>query len=80
MPSIDHYGTYSTATRVDKPAGIGMTGEMKLQQRVKVPRNESIVVWGMQGTDKQSMVSYSTIDETLKTANWAMTVRLSFKE
>ncbi|MNR63427.1 hypothetical protein D3C85_1857320 [compost metagenome] len=55
-----------------------MTGEMKLQQSVKVPQDESIVVWGLQGTDKQSMQSYSTIAETLKIAKWAMTVQLGF--
>lgn len=75
---IDHNGYYSSAVRVDKPAGIGLTGEMKLQQSVKVPHDESIVVWGLQGTDKQSMLSYSTIAETLKIAKWAMTVRLGF--
>ncbi|NOU67652.1 hypothetical protein GC096_26875 [Paenibacillus sp. LMG 31461] len=75
---IGRNGYYSSAVRVDKPAGIGMTGEMKLQQSVRVPQNESIVVWGLQGTDKQSMLSYSNIAETLKIAKWAMTVRLGF--
>lgn len=75
---IERYGSYSSAVRVDKPAGIGLTGEMKLQQNVKAPNDESIVVWGLQGTDKQSMLSYSTIAETLKIAKWAMTVRLGF--
>ncbi len=75
---IERNGYYSSAVRVDKPVGIGLTGEMKLQQSVKVPRDESIVVWGLQGTDKQSMLSYSTIAETLKIAKWAMTVRLGF--
>jgi hypothetical protein len=75
---IERNGYYSSAVRVDKPAGIGMTGEMKLQQSIKVPQNESIVVWGLQGTDKQSMLSYSPIAETLKIAKWAMTVRLGF--
>ncbi|NQX61256.1 hypothetical protein [Paenibacillus qinlingensis] len=75
---IGRNGYYSSAVRVDKPVGIGLTGEMKLQQSVKVPQDESIVVWGLQGTDKQSMLSYSTIAETLKIAKWAMTVRLGF--
>ncbi|CAN7604692.1 hypothetical protein [Paenibacillus sp. LjRoot56] len=75
---IERNGYYSSTIRVTKPEGIGLTGEMKLQQSVKVPQNESIVVWGLQGTDKQSMLSYSTIAETLKIAKWAMTVRLGF--
>lgn len=75
---IERNGYYSSTVRVDKPAAIGMTGEMKLQQSVRVPQKESIVVWGLQGTDKQSMLSYSTIAETLKIAKWAMTVRLGF--
>ncbi|OAS22726.1 hypothetical protein [Paenibacillus oryzisoli] len=75
---IERHGSYSSAVRVDKPAEIGLTGEMKLQQNVTAPNDESIVVWGLQGTDKQSMLMYSTIPETLKIAKWAMTVRLGF--
>jgi hypothetical protein len=75
---IERNGYYSSTVRVNKPEGIGLTGEMKLQQSAKVPQDESIVVWGLQGTDKQSMLSYSTIPETLKIAKWAMTVRLGF--
>ncbi|NOU72750.1 hypothetical protein GC098_15195 [Paenibacillus sp. LMG 31458] len=75
---VSESGYASTAVRVDKPAGINMTGEMRLQQKEKVPLDESTIVWGLQGNDKQQMFSYSSIVETLQSAQWAMVVRVGF--
>lgn len=75
---VSESGYASTAVRVDKPAGLNMTGEMRLQQKEKVPLDESTIVWGLQSTDKQQMLSYSSIAETLQSAQWAMVVRVGF--
>lgn len=65
---VSERGYASTVVRVDKPAGLNITGEMRLQQKEKVPLDESTIVWGLQGTDKQQMLSYSSIAETLQSA------------
>ncbi|KQX68971.1 hypothetical protein [Paenibacillus sp. Root444D2] len=75
---ISESGYASTAVRVDKPAGLNIIGEMRLQQKEKVPLDESTIVWGLQGTDKQQMLSYSSIAETLQSVQWAMVVRVGF--
>ncbi|MEC0146684.1 hypothetical protein [Paenibacillus alginolyticus] len=77
---VSESGYASTAVRVDKPVGINMTREMRMQQKEKIPLDESALVWGLQGTDKQQMLSYSSIAETLQSAKWAMVVRIGFNE
>ncbi|WP_248930220.1 hypothetical protein [Paenibacillus hamazuiensis] len=76
LVSKNGYG--STAVKVEKPAEINMLGEMKLQTSVKVPLNESTLVWGLQGTDAGQMTSYSSMADTLQHAKWAMVVRIGF--
>jgi hypothetical protein len=73
-------GYSSSVMRVDMPAGINMWGEMKLQQNIKVPLDESATIWGLQGTDKQQMSTYTSIADTLQSANWAMAIRLGFND
>jgi hypothetical protein len=73
-------GYASTAVRVEKPPGLHMWGEMKLQQNIKVPLDESTFVWGLQGTDNQQMSTYSSIAETLQNAKWAVAIRLGFND
>ncbi|OCT12986.1 hypothetical protein A8709_21935 [Paenibacillus pectinilyticus] len=77
---IDQRASYSATLIVDKPADIGITGEMKLQLPVQAPRTEGIIVWGLQGTNKQSMFTLGSISETLQQAQWAMVIRLGFTD
>jgi hypothetical protein len=77
---ISKNGYSSTVVRIEKPAGINMWGEMSLQQNIKVPLNESTLVWGLQGTDKGQMSSYSSIADTLQNVKWAMAIRLGFDD
>ncbi|NRF94217.1 hypothetical protein HQN89_25195 [Paenibacillus frigoriresistens] len=51
-----------------------------MQQKEKIPLDESALVWGLQGTDKQQMLSYSSIAETLQSVKWAMVIRLFLME
>jgi hypothetical protein len=46
---VSESGYASSVVRVDKPAELNMSGEMRLQQKVKVPLDESTLVWGLQG-------------------------------
>jgi len=53
---------------------------IKIDGKIDVPEDESVVVWGIQATDQSSLSSYSSVEETLSKARWALIARISLDE
>ncbi|MBP1933838.1 hypothetical protein [Ammoniphilus resinae] len=53
---------------------------IKIDGKMDVPEDESVVVWGIQATDQNSLSSYSSVEETLNKARWALIARISLDD